>query len=598
MDNLDLISEKYQNAVGHIRPDCWEKANRHLVKKILTEFFHEKIIALEENANGCYQLAAGGNLYTFKAKTYRLDHIDIDADSIRKTTGNIDCALNAVDLVLELREKLEISDALLPVYLDEITATLSSKAYKIATPRPSASELIRADFQTVETSMDEGHPVFIANNGRMGFDTFDYLAHAPECGTPQHLVWIAAHKSKTVFSCGSDLTYSRLIEQELPDETVCRFEQKLKRHTVNPEEYYWMPVHPWQWREKIATRFAHDIAERNIVFLGIGTHQYLAQQSIRTWFNISEPNQYYVKTALSILNMGFMRGLSPYFMSKTPQINDWVDNLLSQDPYFKQKGFSILKEVAAIGFKDTRIEASIVSDTPYKKMLSALWRENPLSKINPSQRLMTMASLLHTDNAGGSVLVELIKDSGLAPNEWLKRYLDVYLCPLLHAYFQYDLLFMPHGENVILILENSVPVGAFMKDIGEEIGIVNSTSVSVPDELARIVYTIKEEMKENHIFLDVFDCFFRFMPPLLGRENILPEDEFWSCVADCIKAYQQAFPGNEQKYRQYNLFKEGFILNCMNRLQLNNNQQMVEWGDWEKNFRFAGIIRNPLLSNQ
>ncbi|MDI1279312.1 IucA/IucC family protein [Methylobacter sp.] len=60
------------------------------------------------------------------------------------------------------------------------------------------------------------------------------------------------------------------------------------------------------------------IAARHLVCLGFVEDVYLAQQSIRTFFNTSHPHKRYVKTALSILNMGFMLGLSPYYMSTTP----------------------------------------------------------------------------------------------------------------------------------------------------------------------------------------------------------------------------------------------------------------------------------------
>ena len=35
------------------------------------------------------------------------------------------------------------------------------------------------------------------------------------------------------------------------------------------------------------------------------------------------------------------------------------------------------------------------------------------------------------------------------------RYLDAYLAPLLHCFYAHDLAFMPHGENVILVLRGA-----------------------------------------------------------------------------------------------------------------------------------------------
>ncbi len=70
-------------------------------------------------------------------------------------------------------------------------------------------------------------------------------------------------------------------------------------------------MHPWQWENKLTVTFAAEIARQRIVYLGTGTEKYQAQQSIRTFFNTDQPAKSYVKTAMSVLNMGFMRGLSP-----------------------------------------------------------------------------------------------------------------------------------------------------------------------------------------------------------------------------------------------------------------------------------------------
>ncbi|VEJ21839.1 IucA/IucC family protein [Neisseria animaloris] len=595
MHHLKSKLERYKQAIDHIQTDHWQTANRHLVCKVLAEFSHEKIIFPKQIEPGKYSLYINDDcFYTFSAKSYWLDYLDINPDSISKTLKGELQLPDALQLILELRQLLEISDDLLPIYLDEITATLSSKAFKLSIPRPTAKELAHADFQTVEISMDEGHPVFIANNGRIGFDSCDYLEYAPECGMQQSLIWIAVHKDKTVFSCISNMTYERLIAHELAQNLIDEFNETLKKNTQSPQNYYWMPVHEWQWREKITTRFSHEIAVKNIIFLGIGYDKYITQQSIRTLFNESDSNKYYVKTALSILNMGFMRGLSPYFMSATPQINEWVENLLDKDPFFSEKGFHILREVAAIGFKDVNIENAIKADTPYKKMLSALWRESPLPKINSDQKLLSMTSLLHIDRNGNSVIGELIKSSGMSAKEWVKSYLDIYLIPLIHCFYKYDLVFMPHGENLILVLnQQNQPVSIFMKDIGEEVGLLNSP-MKVPELISRISVKIEDDMKINYIFLDIFDCFFRFLVPILDRNTDFKEYDFWLLVSGMIKEYQNKFPEQAEKYKYFNLFKPEFIRTCLNRLQLNNNKQMIDLDDREKNLKFAGMLENPL----
>lgn len=593
-----LEAAAHTHVPAHLIPEYWQAANRHLVKKILCEFTHEKIITpqIYRQAAGInhYELRLKDCTYYFSARHYQLDHLEIETGSIRVSSAGQDKPLDAMSLIIKLKDALGISETLLPTYLEEITSTLYSKAYKLAHQAIPAAALAKADYQTIEAGMTEGHPVFIANNGRIGFDMQDYDQFAPESASALQLVWIAVRKDKTTFSALEGLDHDSLLKQELGEQFTA-FQQHLSAKGQAADGFYFMPVHPWQWREKIARTFAGEIARGDIIYLGESQDCYQVQQSIRTFFNLTAPQKCYVKTALSILNMGFMRGLSPLYMSCTPQINAWVANLIESDSYFAEQGFVILKEIAAIGYHHRYYEEALTQDSAYKKMLSALWRESPLPHIEPQQTLMTMAALLHVDHQEQALLAALIAHSGLSAKEWVKRYLNLYLSPLLHAFFAYDLVFMPHGENLILVLDAGIPVKILMKDIGEEVAVLNG-SEPLPQEVQRLAVELEEEMKLNYILLDIFDCIFRYLAPILDKQTEVSEALFWELVADNVRDYQAQHPQLADKFAQYDLFKDSFVRTCLNRIQLNNNQQMIDLADREKNLRFAGGIDNPLAA--
>ena len=597
LPNIEALPS-YAHVPVHLTPQHWQAANRHLVKKILCEFTHEKLISPQIYAQGAkvnhYELRLNDCTYYFSARHYQLDHLDIATDSIRVTSAGTYRPLDAMRLIISLKNVLGISETLLPTYLEEITSTLYSKAYKLAHQAIPAATLAKADYQTIEAGMTEGHPVFIANNGRIGFDMQDYYQFAPESACALQLVWIAVRKDKTTFSALEGLDHDSLLKQEL-GEQFTEFQQHLSALGQAADSFYFMPVHPWQWREKIARTFAGEIARGDIIYLGQSQDCYQVQQSIRTFFNLSAPQKCYVKTALSILNMGFMRGLSPLYMSCTPQINAWVAKLIESDDYFAEQGFVILKEIAAIGYHHRYYEEALTQDSAYKKMLSALWRESPLPHIEPQQTLMTMAALLHIDHQEQALITALIEHSGLSAKEWVKRYLKLYLSPLLHAFFAYDLVFMPHGENLILVLDAGIPVKILMKDIGEEVAVLNG-SEPLPKEVQRLAVELEEEMKLNYILLDIFDCIFRYLAPILDKQTAVSEALFWELVADNVRDYQAQHPQLADKFAQYDLFKDSFVRTCLNRIQLNNNQQMIDLADREKNLRFAGGLDNPLAA--
>jgi siderophore synthetase component len=585
------------DAVAHLSPERWEKANRLLIRKALAEFAHERLITPEPAAQGgdLYVVRSDDGLtrYRFTATRYALDHWQVDADSITRHRDGVELPLAALDFFIELKQALGLSEEVLPVYLEEISSTLSGTCYKLTKPQLPVAELVKSDFQAIETGMTEGHPCFVANNGRLGFGIHEYLSYAPETASPVRLVWLAAHRSRAAFTAGVGIEYESFIRRELGAETVERFGLTLVDRGLDPDDYLLIPVHPWQWWNKLSVTFAAEIARGHLVCLGEGDDEYLAQQSIRTFFNKSHPEKHYVKTALSVINMGFMRGLSAAYMEATPAINDWLAQLIENDPVLKSTGLSIIREQAAVGYRHLEYEAATDRYSPYRKMLAALWRESPVSSLQDGESLATMASLVHLDHEGASFAGALIERSGLAPVEWLRRYLRAYFTPLLHSFYAYDLVFMPHGENVILVLKDGVVERAIYKDIAEEIAVMDPDAV-LPPTVERLRVEVPEDKKLLSIFTDVFDCFFRFLASHLAAEDVLEEDDFWRTVADVTREYQDAAPELADKFRQYDMFAPEFSLSCLNRLQLRNNKQMVDLADPAGALQLVGTLKNPI----
>ncbi|OWV02474.1 IucA/IucC family protein [Micromonospora wenchangensis] len=582
-------------SVAHLTPATWAHANRLLVAKALAEFAHERLIEPAPTGDDRWAVRCddGTVEYRFTARRFTLDHWQVDPESISRRRGDEDLPLDAVDLCLELRGALGLSDQVLPVYLEEITSTLAGTAFKLTRPAVDADELARADFQPIETGMTEGHPCFVANNGRIGFGIGEYHAYAPEAGRPVRLVWVAAHRDHATFSSATDLDYATLLHTELGPDTLARFTATLTDAGVDPDDYLLIPVHPWQWWNRLAVTFAGEVARRRLVCLGEAPDEYLPQQSIRTFFNVTEPRRHYVKTALSVLNMGFLRGLSAAYMEATPAINDWLVDLVTGDPVLAGTGLTILRERAAVGYRHPQYEAATDRYSPYRKMLAALWRESPVPGLAPGRRLSTMAALLHTDRDGRSLAAALVAESGLPARQWLRRYLDAYLVPLLHSFYAHRLAFMPHGENVILVLHEGAVERVIFKDIAEEI-VVMDPDADLPPLVRRVRAAIPDDEQLLTIFTDVFDCFFRHLNAVLAGAGVLDEDDFWRTVADCATDYAARVPHLADRLRRHDLFAEEFTLSCLNRLQLRNNQQMVDLADPSAALQFAGTLTNPL----
>ncbi|MBD8077787.1 GNAT family N-acetyltransferase [Cellulosimicrobium arenosum] len=600
----------------HLRPALADRAHRHLVAKTIAELTHERLLAprtvvgpATADGPGRYVLpVAGGAVeYRFTARRFALEHWVLDEASIRRVVlggsrtpgagpaaaaADREVRVDALDLVVELQPDLRVPDELLATYLEEVSSTLASATAKLERDEraggPSATDLLDASFQQVEAAMTEGHPGFVANNGRIGFGLAEYRAYAPENGGRVRLVWLAARRAHTHLALGAGLDEATHHGRELTADERAAFADRLADRGLDPADYLYLPVHPWQWEHRVSITFAPDVARDDLVPVGLGADEYQPQQSIRTLFNLTRPERHYVKVALAVQNMGFLRGLSPAYMRATPAINDWVADLVASDPELGATGFSILRELASVGYTGD-VYHRTATPSPHRKMLAALWRESPVPRTAPGERLATMASLLHRDAHGAAFATALVRASGLDPADWVRSYLRAYLRPLAHALLAHDLAFMPHGENLILVLRDHVVVRTIMKDVGEEVVVLGERGL--PPEIERVRAVVDDTEKALAIFTDVFDGVLRHLAAILAGDGVLAEDRFWALVADCLDDHRADHP---DLATGVDLRAQRFAHSCLNRLQLRNTLQMVDLADQSASLLYAGTLANPV----
>lgn len=581
---------------AHLTPTAMAHAHRALVRKALAEFAHERLVAPEPDPTAGpdrWVLRAGPSTYRFRARRLALDHWAIDASTLVRERDGVEVALDAQELVVELHDRLSIPEELLGTYLEEVAATLAGAAWKHHHSRPSSADLVGADFQDVEAAMTEGHPAFVAGSGRIGYGLGDHEAYAPEAGRPVRLVWLAVRRDLSQLSLGRGLDEESLYREQLGD-LLDDLERGLRELGLAPADYRYLPAHPWQWEHKLAITFAADVAARRMVPLAPSRSRYRAQQSLRTFFDIDSPRRHYVKTALSVQNMGFLRGLSPRYMDGTPAINDWVADVVRTDETLRGCGFDVLREVAAVGYTGdvyhrAAAATSSTRTSAYQKMVAALWRESPLTRIRGDERVATMAALLHRDRDGVALVGELVRASGLPPGTWVASYLRAYLRPVVHCLLAHDLAFMPHGENVILVLEDHVPTRVLFKDIGEEVCVLRSEPL--PGQVDRVRADLPPRTAALSVFTDVFDGFLRFLAAVLDEDDLVPQDRFWRLVGACVAEHAEEHP---DLHERIDLFAAEFDHSCLNRLQLRNTLQMVDLTDQAGSLQYAGTLVNPI----
>ena len=562
---------------AELNADTWRRAGQSLLAKAVAEFCYEDLLHPVEEGEGGYRIdLASGAGYRFAARRGAYGSWFVTPGSVRRfARGQESGAAEAADPLLffaDARETLGMAGDTAGHLVRELNATLAADAKLVAAGSLSAAELAELPYERLE-GYQTGHPWIVLNKGRIGFSAADAQLYPPEARRPMSLPWIAAHHSMAEYRAVPGLDAVSLYSGELDAETCAAFASVLRYQELDPDDYRWLPVHPWQWDETVLTLFAPYIADRRIVALGTGPDAYLPQQSTRTFTNVSTPRRHHVKLPLSVLNTLVWRGLPTERTLAAPAVTAWVQQIAESDPYLAEVcRVVLLGEVASVTVTHPGFDALPGVPYQYRELLGAIWREPLAAKLDPGERGRTLAALLHVDPAGRAFVAELVARSGLEPREWLGRLFHAMLPPLLHYLYNYGTVFSPHGENAIVVYdEHDIPVRLAIKDFVDDVNISAkplAELANLPSDVATVLLKESPDYLCQFLHAGLFIGHFRYLADLAERQLGVPGREFWRLVRAEILAYQEAFPHLGERFALFDLLAPRIDRLCLNRNRL------------------------------
>lgn len=549
----------------------WRLAGQRLIEMAIAEFLYEEIIQVTDLKDNRYQLTLDDQTYTFKAQNYLLGHWQIEEGSVRELSTAEDLpAWNLHTFIRAFSNQTEVKPFTKAYLIKEMNNTWLAEAHLFDESRLSSEAVLTASHHEIE-GMLRGHPWLIMSKGRMGFGYDDYLSAAPELSPTVKVLWLAVHRDLAEFRSTEEWQAGTLYQYELDAEELDSFEQQLHERGCSCRDYFLIPVHAWQWHQWLVPTYANEIVDQRIIELGVGQDDYVPMQSIRTLCNISQPERHYVKLPVSIFNTAVYRGLPSKRNLAAPAVTAWLKQIQSQDSDLKQSGVAFLGEVATLTIHQPCFDQIEGAPYQFKELFGCLWRESVDPVIGTGEQALSQAALLHRDINGQSILAVLIQASGLSPLQWLKRFAEVSVTPLLICLYKYGLAFSPHGENTMLIHTNGVPQKMVLKDFIDDVNLVDEDFpelASLPIE-GQILLRHPAHELSHFIFTGLFMVHYRYICNVFLQDY--PEHsevEFWQTISSVIDAFHQAHPELAERIEKFAMFRAEFEKICLNRVRL------------------------------
>jgi siderophore synthetase component len=540
----------------------WRQAGQALLAKAIAELSYEEVFRPVAVGPDAHELRLGGATYRFSARRGGFGSWRVAPDSVTRDGRP---AHDPARLVLDGRDLLGLDGSTAAEVLTELTATQSADA-RILAEDTDVTRLADLGYAELEQHLT-GHPVLVLNKGRLGFDAADLDRYAPERRRQVRLRWYAAHTSVACYAAVPGLDQPTLLAQELGTDTLTRFRERLARQVAHPEDYVWLPVHPYQDDTVVRTLFARHLAEGLLVPLGEGDTSYRPLQSVRT---LAAPSRRDVKTPLLIRNTLVWRGLGTEATAAAPDVTAWLRGLHDGDAALRATGLDLLGEVASVVVRHDGFDS--VPDAPYRygELLGVVWRESVDSRLGAGERARSLAALLHRDGAGRALVAELVRRSGLAPRVWLRRLLDAVLPGLLHCLTRHGVAFCPHGENTVVVYDaGDVPVRALVKDLAEDVNLLPDRrypGLSSRADAALVRWPAEE--LAHSIISAVLAGHLRFLAVVVEESLGVDEPAFWGLVRQALLDWRDRSPALADAFDGLGLLRPELERVALNREHL------------------------------
>ncbi|WP_242241758.1 IucA/IucC family protein [Bacillus cereus group sp. BfR-BA-01309] len=439
--------------------------------------------------------------------------------------------------------------------------------------RHNKVEYTQKSYDDFESHLIDGHPYHPSYKARIGFQYRDNFQYGYEFMRPIKLIWIAAHKKYAAIGYENEVIYGDTLKEEIGEQKIEEYMKNIRSLGCNPEQYVFIPVHPWQWENFIIPNYADHIQDENIIYLGKSEDDYCAQQSMRTLRNVTYPKRPYVKLSLNILNTSTLRTLKPYSVVSAPAISNWLSDIVSRDSYLTDESrIILLKEFSSVTY-DTNKKATYGS-------LGCIWRESVHKYLDEQEDAVPFNGLYAKEKDGTPVIDTWLNKYGI--ENWLRLLIQKAIIPVIHLVVEHGLALESHGQNMVLVHKEGLPVRIALKDFHEGLEYYRPflKEVAKCPDFTKMHKTYANGKMNDFFEMDRIECLQEMVLDALFLFNVgelafvfadeydWKEENFWMIVVEAIENHFRKYPHLKERFESIQLYTPTFYAEQLTKRRL------------------------------
>jgi siderophore synthetase component len=560
----------FLDPIAALQSDSYIEVRRRIFRQLVESLLYEGLLPIEETRiDGVPGYVIKGLteheeevLYFARGQrklTFARIRLDRESLLLRQAGGEMQEAVSFAQFLREVRHLLGADDQRLAQFIRELEQTHLFDTLAQHRRRTAGITLRGRAYDELEGDVMDGHPYHPSYKSRIGFDFADNDSYGPEFKPDLAPIWLAAEKTCTRMAISEHLQYDEFLRAELGADTLRAFEQEVRAAGKNAEDYFFLPVHPWQWQKQIVPVYQHELQTKRLLRVGLSPHTYRPQQSIRTLANVSDPHRSYLKLAMSLINTSTGRTLAPHTVQNAPLVSDWLKRLAADDAFLRDELRTVLLgEVLGISFDPP--------DSAASGLLGCIWRESLHVFLKPGEQAVPFNSLTARDADGRPMIDPWVQEYGAT--QWLRQLFTVSVLPLAHFLYAHGIALETHAQNAVLLHEQGRPTRIALKDFHDGIRF-SKALLAQPDDCPEFHRTPEAHVRVNaNSFIEtddpalvrdfMHDAFFFInigeLALLMDEWYDVDEAAFWGLVREVLAGYQQRFPELQPRFAAFDLF--------------------------------------------